>query len=239
MKFFKAKQTLNYCGCNFYDFFASFPLWAIRPIINTYYCDCWADVPEKPPILFIHIPKNAGSSVTEAIYGRSTGHRPAWMYMANSKKKFYDRTSFAVVRNPYDRFCSIFHHYLSSPRLSPWEANVGKTFFSKYSTPDEFAHAIAANSKRRAFFKTLTPSLSQTNWLKVNGKIAVQYLFLFEKMDKLEIFLRNILDDPQFFLPHANASKRHGSWEKELGTEAKQIIKNLYKDDFQLWESLV
>lgn len=239
MKFFTVKRAMNFCGFDLYNFFATTPLWAIRPLINFYYGDCWAEIPENPPVLFIHIPKNAGSSVMEALYGKAFGHRPASFYMANDARKFKRRMTFAIVRNPYDRFCSIFYNYLSLPGLSPWQKNVGKSFFSLYSSPDELANKIRTNQRTKAFYMSLIHSLPQRDWLMVEGKIVVQYLFPFEKMDKVETFLRDVLQDPVFSLPHVNASKRSNTWQNEIGLEAKQLIEKLYKDDIRLWESLI
>jgi len=239
VKYFGIKRAISFCGFDLYGFFGRAPLWAIRPLINYYYGDCWAELPEDPPVLFIHIPKNAGSSVETAIYGRWSGHRPASFYMANDERKFKRTTTFAVVRNPYDRFCSMFHHYFSSSRRSPWDEKVEKTFFSRYSNPDELANDIMTKRSVKAFYRTLVLSLPQTDWLMVEGKIAVRHLFRFERLDKVEKFLRDVLQAPFFSLPYVNASRRLKAWEDEIGPGSRRLIENLYKDDMRLWESVI
>jgi hypothetical protein len=238
MKYFALKRALSYYGFDYNSVLANKPLRVIRPWINFYCGSCWTEIPDIPPVLFIHIPKNAGSSVMKAIYGRASGHCPAFYYMANDENQYKQRITFSIVRNPYDRFVSIFYHYLSSPSRSPWEENIGKSFFSRYSGPNELADAIRANLRIKSFYQTLTHSKPQIDWLMVEGKISVQYLFPFERMNKLEKFLQDILQDPSFCLPHINASKRSIKWQDQISPATKQLIEKLYKDDIQLWESI-
>lgn len=68
--------------------------------------ECLRD-PSRP--LFIHIPKNAGTNISMQIYGRYIGHRTAAWYFAADEQMFMDKASFAVCRDPYDRFISAFN----------------------------------------------------------------------------------------------------------------------------------
>lgn len=60
--------------------------------------------------VFIHVPKAAGNSVAKAIYGKETGHYPAFLYRLVSQEKFNRYFTFAIVRNPWDRLVSAFHY---------------------------------------------------------------------------------------------------------------------------------
>ena len=59
--------------------------------------------------LFIHIPKNAGTNISKQIYGRYIGHRTAAWYLAADEQMFMGKASFALCRDPYDRFISAFN----------------------------------------------------------------------------------------------------------------------------------
>jgi hypothetical protein len=67
--------------------------------------DCIRD-PARP--LFIHIPKNAGTNISKQIYGRYIGHRTAAWYLAADERMFMGKASFALCRDPYQRFISAF-----------------------------------------------------------------------------------------------------------------------------------
>ena len=74
-------------------------------------------VSDRHRLVFTHIPKNAGTSIREWF----TRWVPDAKEMPNVTKHMTphhvhtrhmeEYTYFAVVRNPYDRFLSIFHHY--------------------------------------------------------------------------------------------------------------------------------
>ena len=64
---------------------------------------------KKEKTIFIHIPKGAGVSVNQAIYGKPLGH-----FYAKDIKRIYPKIfkkffTFSVVRNPIDRLYSAYH----------------------------------------------------------------------------------------------------------------------------------
>ncbi|WP_417536884.1 hypothetical protein [Methylophaga sp.] len=61
-------------------------------------------------LLFIHVPKNAGTTISTQLYGGHIGHRSA-RYYQSCDPDFFSRTkSFAIYRNPVDRFVSAFKY---------------------------------------------------------------------------------------------------------------------------------
>jgi hypothetical protein len=62
----------------------------------------------KKRILFIHVPKNAGTSISKALYGCSLGHMTAYLYRQADAQLFGTALRFAILRDPVDRFLSAF-----------------------------------------------------------------------------------------------------------------------------------
>ena len=62
----------------------------------------------KAGIIFIHVPKAAGTSVAHAIYGRSISHHTAAFFCKADPEAFQRYYSFSIVRNPFDRLVSSF-----------------------------------------------------------------------------------------------------------------------------------
>lgn len=57
-------------------------------------------------VIFIHIPKNGGTSINAALYGRFMGHFTAAEIRRWAPRTFTCLPSFAVTRNPWDRCLS-------------------------------------------------------------------------------------------------------------------------------------
>ena len=237
IRYHTVKKNLTSAGINPYQMFGVLPSKILKPIVQLYYGDVWSRYNDFK-ILFIHIPKSAGSSVGLAIYGRPTQHRPASHFFALDEERFSNAVSCSVIRNPYDRFCSIFYHYSGAPLANSDEKQVWKMFFSRFSGPNDFAHALNGSRDIMSYFMSLVHARPQVDWLKAEGKIIVKHLFIFERLSLLENFLQKQLSNPGLCLPYFNRGIRKASWEKELDKCAMKIIRGLYAEDFEVWESL-
>lgn len=224
-------------GLNHSHLLSVLPFWILRPVASKHYGNIWNELPQDIKALFIHIPKNAGTSVTRVLYGRELGHRPAVLYLATDAQRFASMPSFAIIRNPYDRFCSIFNHN-KCPRYNRKIDIYEDGFYSRFSSPREFAHALGKDKGLKNIFLSHILARPQVEWIKIENKIAVDYLFTYEKLHSLQNFLDDLSDDRSLQLPHANASGRNRSWKTELDEHARGIVYNLYKEDFKLWETL-
>lgn len=60
-------------------------------------------------VLFIHVPKNAGTSVCERLYGRQIKHETV-RYYAMVAPDLLELPSFAIVRDPLARFLSAYRY---------------------------------------------------------------------------------------------------------------------------------
>lgn len=224
-------------GINHGYMLSALPFWAIRPAIRYYYGNVWNELPDKAKVLFIHIPKCAGTSVTRVLYDKDMGHRPAALYLAADSVRFNSIPSFAIIRNPYDRFCSIFNHN-RCPRYDTKIELFEERLYSRFHSACEFAHALGCDKALSNSFMSHILARPQSEWIKVENRIYVDYLFAYEQLNKLEAFLNNHLGESSLRLPHANASGRTQEWEEELDERAKDIIYDMYQEDFEVWESL-
>lgn len=74
-------------------------------------------ISESHNFIFIHIPKNAGSSIRKALnkYARPFlyEHEKAESIKCHIGTKFYDYFRFAVIRNPWARLASMYNYLLN------------------------------------------------------------------------------------------------------------------------------
>lgn len=63
----------------------------------------------KGGIVFVHVPKAAGTSINHSLYGQFMGHLPAPLIRKVAPVSVTKLPFFSVVRNPWDRCVSAFH----------------------------------------------------------------------------------------------------------------------------------
>jgi hypothetical protein len=66
-----------------------------------------ADIAGGRPI-FIHVPKNGGTSIKRSLYGEDPGHLTTRFYAFSAPELLERSDSFAIIRDPVDRFMSAF-----------------------------------------------------------------------------------------------------------------------------------
>ena len=185
-------------------------------------------------IIFIHIPKTAGSSIEhllrdEGLYeldfigvrnGRSTHHYMGIelkMILKDLYPKYY---KFSFVRNPYDRLISEYFWC----RIKDVGHKFNKTF-------DEFLDYVEDVIKNKKFFKPIENDhfIPQYSFLFFNNKLLVNNIFKYEDIETVAPLIKKRLKI-KTTLQHLNKSVKN---EITLTQEQKDIIYNLYKIDFE------
>lgn len=110
----------------------------------------------KIQVWFIHIPKNAGTSISNAIKKKSITHITASQVLKSDKKEqFLKSFSFCVVRNPFERFLSLYNY-----------ARMEKSYYHNNIEPEK-----AINGKHLDYELLKNASLQQcVNYLEA-GKL--------------------------------------------------------------------
>lgn len=89
-------------------------------------------------IIFIHVPKSAGSSISHLLYNNiNIGHHKAINIARWLPEEFALYPSFSVVRNPYDRVESAYY-YLKTGGNNKVDLDFSKRVLSRYRTLSEF-----------------------------------------------------------------------------------------------------
>jgi hypothetical protein len=133
-------------------------------------------------VLFVHIPKNAGMSVSKILYGEQLFHPTVRYYKRVAPDVVRDLPSFAIWRDPVARFVSAYRFARNGG--AP-DARLARAFRAQYgafaSLDDALDHVESA------------PSLYDTDhifrpqfWYVADwgGRIAVDQLCLIEDLDK-------------------------------------------------------
>lgn len=215
----KAKQQLSY----------------LKGYISTY---------KKPKVLFVWIPKNAGTSTYEALkesinmkmflskkeaiknftnQGAVTfGHISVNELRSNKiiKQSYCENAYiFCISRNPYDRFVSLLHYLKKQDRIP------------KDYKPIDLINQIIEGTPPVGLYnlKGISQCNPQVTWIE---GLDVNRVLRFEDLEKDTYKLAQDLNI-HIALPHENKSENRKKFYNELDEMTIQLIQKYYKDDFE------
>jgi sulfotransferase famil protein len=215
----------------FRDLEYSLPIDALRPLVRTVRNTPYQPEYEETHSIFVHIPKTAGTSVGEAIYGHWMGHVPLRRFAAFEPRKFKSFFKFSFVRNPWDRFLSAFAHLKGhGDPLAEREALWSKRFLSETETFEQFVLKLRDDGFRALILNDVH-FRRQLDWITLPGneRVAVDYLGRFESLeeDYLQIARRLGVRSE---LPLRKRTKRP-PYREAYSSEMHAIVENLFRSD--------
>jgi hypothetical protein len=179
--------------------------------------------------IFVHIPKTAGLSITEALYGnRAGGHASLRNYVLTFEPSVLRQYfKFTFVRNPFDRLVSAYF-FLRAGGINQADDNFFKTELTRYNSFDHFATSWV--SKKNVF--KYIHFVPQVAFIKNDiNSIRLNYIGRFESIDA---DFRAIAEKvrPNSQLAKLNRSKR-GEYQQYYSAEARKNVENVYKQDLE------
>lgn len=180
-------------------------------------------------LLFIHVPKNAGTTIAVQLYGSQVAHRPASYFYDSDRDWFLSRKRFAVVRNPWDRAVSAYEFIRRAEKglvvADPKVLRIVRRCetFEKFVTESLVNDTIVQRDP--AF-------LPQHHFLYDNlGKCLVENIFRYEDLSSLEAWL-GVCGVP-FAMSHSlNRSEGRGDYRSYYAkSNLIEIVGRFYADD--------
>jgi len=202
--------------------------------------------PARDRPVFIHISKNAGTSLVASAGDRivSAGHRTAEAWVAEHGR---GAPIFAVIRNPFDRVASEYlyrkRRYESGER-NPHLANLNKSFtdwvistyrYDDFRTRSFFERTGIAYNPGNMIGDTLIWFIPQKKWLcGTDGTMLATELLRFENLSEEwpAFAARHGFDAP---LQHRNASRSGRTGEADYTPEIRAIIRDYFREDFDFF----
>lgn len=90
-------------------------------------------------VIFVHVPKAAGSTVSAALYGRSLGHFTATELRDHDAAAFAEIPSFAILRDPIARAVSAWRYVRAGGTADGWIAPHRDYALPAFQTLEHFA----------------------------------------------------------------------------------------------------
>jgi len=183
-------------------------------------------------ILFIHVPKVAGTSINFALYGRFMGHVRATDIERWASPQLKALPSFAVTRNPWDRLVSAY-------RFAKRGRGVGGAYQAGVFRPEQYRIPEFEN-----FERFVTEWLAERDLEKLDRIFQPQTLFVCDGSGKLLVDHVGPLEDMsstrRFLLrhmgrvppiEHSNSSGRTVDYREFYSPRLVRIVGRLYADD--------
>jgi hypothetical protein len=180
---------------------------------------------DKKKLIFVHIPKNAGTSLSSVLSGPNQFliDKPWSSYKEYYKTKWDEYTTFSVVRNPLDRFISLFKYI----RMNNWFRHPILLNYCKNETSiNEFVRIIENTDN----FLDIPILLPQSYFICRENTVMVDKLIRYKNIDK-ELEKINLYN-----IPKLNESIIQNHRLVELESNSISTLKQMYEKDFNIFD---
>lgn len=196
----------------------------------------------KKGLIFIHIPKNGGTSIGKVLGINNPSHIKAYEIEKRRGIDFLKNNfTFSVVRNPYARFLSLYNYSrlevsLYHNNLHPEKSRFGKHLdyeTLKGASIKDCAHLLKEGRlKHDRAWNHWDP---QYTWLydRTGVNCLVKKTYRLENLDRLRLDLNDNSYKIKRF-PNLNSSN-NTDWETYIDSETKEIIMDYYRKDFEIF----
>jgi Sulfotransferase family len=153
-----------------------------RPILNAKRQDRLEKI-RKAGVLFVHVPKNAGMSISEMLYGCQVKHASVRYYARVAPDLLRDLDSIAVIRDPVDRFLSAYDYARAGGSA---DNRVSAPFYEIYKAFRSVEDALDHVERAASLYHVDHIFRPQTWYLAdAAGAIRVRRLVRFEQVGEL------------------------------------------------------
>ncbi len=183
-------------------------------------------------LLFVHIPKTGGTSISQLLYGCNLPHYSASFYDDAFPGLLSSVPSFAVIRDPMERAISTYKFILSGGTEIVTASEYNRVLIEQAGSFDGFVDLLEAGRFGTINLNELLKP--QISYVARNGEFLVDHLFALDTKHGFSEPLSDLLGSKP--IPHINQSKGAMT---EFSQQAEQKIRKIYRDDFKLFDRIL
>lgn len=180
-------------------------------------------------VLFIHVPKNAGTSLSMALYGQTITHDTIRYYDSVAPDFVASAVTVAVIRDPVERFVSAFRY----ARSGGMDRQVSAPFQSTYAGWATIDDALDHLERHRDPF-AVDHIFRPQSWYLTDraGRVAVRHLV---PIDGLAQLRRLLPDAADVAMPRLNRGRGAAV---TVSDAQRARIARLYPHDAAMWAGM-
>ena len=186
--------------------------------------------------LFLHIPRTAGSSILDklrpnfdAAIHAGAKPPPAGTHEMMVRDKLLDHFKVGFVRNPWDRYVSLYHYFY---QMTPYhyaysyDKNTVKIVQQFKTFKDFCIHFNSLNHKKFHFFP-------QVSWSHHHKTCILDFIGRFENLEEDVYKLQDILQVDNEALGQIPNASNHKHYTEYYDDETRKIVSDIYALDIE------
>jgi hypothetical protein len=182
--------------------------------------------------IFSHIPKTAGTSL-EILNGEHKGAHRSFIDYINKSPYAINYFKFSFVRNPWDRFASIYNYYLNGSEMYGRRSETPFVSFVDFTRRFSAGYPMCSASVSENLHVGLTHYYPLLYFLTINNSIdSVDFIGRFENLQEDFNIACDKIGIPQQELPHINRSP-HQHYTEYYDDETRNVVAWKYKEDIE------
>lgn len=182
--------------------------------------------------IFTHIPKCAGISIDESLFGEKIGHKNYIDFKVYDARRCRRYFKFTVVREPIDRFISAFRFLKSGGRNSV-DRDWSNRLLSKFNTPEELAVVMQSDVALSTQVFSMQHFRPQYTFLvNERAQIEMDYILSFSSLADGFKEITEVLGVAAE-LKHANKTSSSTAPTGELSRESRVFLMKEYQEDYK------
>ena len=194
---------------------------------------------QERKLIFIHVPKAAGSSLKTLVYGSleesPQGHRRIIEYYIADAGKADSYFKVAFVRNPWDRLLSAHNYLMTSPARAPGDIQFANSHLRNNGSFEDFVLALGRYPIYRRAILSFAHFVPQHQYVCLPGQKghSMNFLGRFERVieDTEELKLRLGIEDSGE-LPRVRTSSRRG-YRDLYSVKMRDLVGQIYARDIE------
>jgi hypothetical protein len=186
----------------------------------------------KAGLIFIHIPKSAGTTVAHEVLGKRAGHfSAAELIDLMGWDEFHSFFSFTVVRNPYDRLVSAYHYARQGGGSKGSVRKLAAYGSEEFETFETFIRKWLVHQDVQSLPIIFRPQYQFV--CNEQKEVLVHYVAHAEHLDELSDMLVKTVDlTTDFHQLNVTERKHYAAYYTD---DLRKIVYDLYALDFEIF----